>query len=817
MKADGSLKSLLQGVSQQPAQDRLAGQCTEQINMSADPVNGLSRRSGTDLVGSLGAYTGAAYYSTVETKDGLTYLVRVQTDDVRAFTFNAVERGVTVTGSTSYLATEGQWSYTTTPDKAYYANNGVTVEMRVEKPTYANIGTGGFAQGILQVLGGLYAKEYTVRLDNTVIVRYKTVIGDSAGHVEFIRNSYIASVIEWLLSNDPSTALPGWITPGGGQEFYWTGAFKNTTNWEVSRVEEVVRIKAKNTSLAQFNLSVSDDAGSVNFKGMTVQVPDIADLPRIAPHGYAVRVAKETDPEEDLWLQFVVNVSTPVINANFGSNGAWYECLAPTVDKGFVLDTMPRVLTYDADTETFTFGQGAWMDRKVGTEVTNPQPSFVGNSIQALSTFQSRLVMTAGGNTITSVSKEYEDFWIGSASALVDTDPIDMSSTASRSHVLSSMIPHNKDLVIFSTKGQFMIFGRTSLTPSNAALVLTTSFEADLTADPVPSGRNVFFATKYGRYVGMREFYTEGGTDINDTRPITQHVKKYLKGSVAMLTSTSNFDMLLVHTDGDRSIVYPYQFIWSDQEKVQSAWSTWQYFGEVIYSFFDNELLYMVVRIGNEDFLLRGSLDIVEEGGFDFPVHLDAKFDVDGVNKQFVLPYDWLAEHDLTIMEGEGCPNPGLTLRVVSIEYDAGESGYVVTLNKDLLGGSVIAGIKFRSYYKPTMPRMKDQDGVTITGANLNINQFLVSIQKTAFITGRKTSKWGASGEVKFEGRIVNDVQNIIGAPALIDYIFKMPYKGQASDGEVEFYTDSPYPMTLLDIEWEGTVNKRGKRLSVGE
>jgi hypothetical protein len=47
MKVDGSLGSLVQGVSQQTPAERRPGQHTEQINMLADPVRGLSRRHGT--------------------------------------------------------------------------------------------------------------------------------------------------------------------------------------------------------------------------------------------------------------------------------------------------------------------------------------------------------------------------------------------------------------------------------------------------------------------------------------------------------------------------------------------------------------------------------------------------------------------------------------------------------------------------------------------------------------------------------------------------------------------------------------------------
>jgi hypothetical protein len=47
MKVDGSLGSLVQGVSQQGPSERRLGQHTAQVNMRADPVRGLSRRHGS--------------------------------------------------------------------------------------------------------------------------------------------------------------------------------------------------------------------------------------------------------------------------------------------------------------------------------------------------------------------------------------------------------------------------------------------------------------------------------------------------------------------------------------------------------------------------------------------------------------------------------------------------------------------------------------------------------------------------------------------------------------------------------------------------
>ena len=47
MKASGSYASLVHGVSEQVPQQRKPGQVTEQVNLIADPVTGLTRRHGS--------------------------------------------------------------------------------------------------------------------------------------------------------------------------------------------------------------------------------------------------------------------------------------------------------------------------------------------------------------------------------------------------------------------------------------------------------------------------------------------------------------------------------------------------------------------------------------------------------------------------------------------------------------------------------------------------------------------------------------------------------------------------------------------------
>lgn len=805
MKVDGSISSLLQGVSQQPPGERLVGQCTLQENLSADPLDGLIRRAPTDLVGLLGTTADVRGWHNFESRGGEKFLAFFYGSTVKVFDLNAVEQSVTVApDAAAYIGLNGALRFSTNDqDETIVVNRAAVPAMAADVPAYYN--DASTPAGIFQILGGQYGRNIKILIDGVVKATYAPGDGSNAAHTAHLRTTTVAANLATVL---PMTngSTSGQATNNGGTM---------TTGWTITVAEDVVLIKRNTTT--PFNLSATDDFGNVNVKAMTNVVPRIEDLPRLAPHLYVVRVAERTDPEKDLYFKFVVEdlqaSDVPDVTA-FGRPGYWQECVAPSVPIAFNDATMPHTLTYNSGTDDFDFTRGDWEDRHVGTLVSSPEPSFVGNTIQDVSTFQGRTVFLSGSNVVMSRTNKPTDFWQGSAAGLADDDPIDINSKKESSTLLSA-IQHNRDLVVFSAKGQFVVYGRTAATPRTAALVLTTSFESELNASPASAGRNVFFASNFGRYASIREFYTEGGSDTNDARPVTQHVKKYLLGSAALLTASVNSDMLIVHTTVQQAEFYIYQYIWSDEAKVQAAWSTWKMKHDIVYSFFDEGVVYLVQKVGNEYYLLRMPLDVIESEGVGYPVYLDQRFDVFDCYEAFELPYDYLRLDDLVVVQGENCPRPGTHVDILNIALVSGN--YVVTLKEDMNGGDIVVGSRYGSKFRPTMPLMKDDDKNIIGSAKLRIRAFHAHMLDTGEITGRVLNLRGEiESEVTQSARVIGAPDNLVGSNTIADFVFDLPFRQDTTGAEIEFYTDSYMPMTFSLIEWTGQYNKSGKRIAQG-
>lgn len=797
-KVDGSLRSLIQGVSQQPARTRLPGQCTAQDNMSSNPVTGLTRRPAMQEIATLFSTASAVQFYDFELGDtnAMRFVLAATPGNMRIFDLDGNEMTVNNLNSAFNYLDGGNLAFTTLDDITYVANRSKVVAM--DSGTQSYIKTGSF----VYLLGGQYGRIYQINViwsGGTISVSWTAPDGGSASHSTQITTTNIAAQLaSALLANATFVA-----------------------NFTVGRADDVLYIKKTSSPTSQpFSVTVQDGDGGTNMLVINNSIKNAADLPRFAVQGYVVKVSGDAQADADDWyVQFIPDRDSagnlPGLGNGFGRPGVWAECVAPDIPFALDKTTTPHVLTYDENTDQFNFDLGDWADREAGDEESNKAPTFVGRTIEDLAYFQSRLVMLSGPATIMSRTDKPLNFWLNSATILADTDRIDIQSTAKGVRSMLRSIPFNRDLVVFANKGQFIVLGRNQLTPKNASLILTTSFEADMTASPVPAGQNIFFGFKFGKFTGIREFFTESTIDANNARPITQHVNKYLEGNVRTLTSTSNFDILLVQTSISQAIMYVYEYTWLDEKKVQSSWSRWLMSDDVVYSFITESVINIVTRRNNNYILNRIDLDLQNDPALDYSVRLDRKIFLDNVNTTVVAPYlvkPANTPDSIIFIQGEGCPNPGMRVWVDS--YNAGTDTY--TFDRDMEGGTVIAGITYRSSYVPTNPDVKDQDGVRISTGKLKVSKFIVACKETGKMFARIFSKYFDDREVEFTARIVGDPETYVGEAAIIDNNYIVPFRENVDNAELELYSESHLPMTFTDIQWKGQYTKKGQRIATG-
>ena len=195
------------------------------------------------------------------------------------------------------------------------------------------------------------------------------------------------------------------------------------------------------------------------------------------------------------------------------------------------------------------------------------------------------------------------------------------------------------------------------------------------------------------------------------------------------------------------------------------------------------------------------------ETDLDFTIYLDRKDTAvpDG-NLQFTIT-DWLIdEDDLVVVQSTDCDYPGL-----SVQIDSVVAG-LVTL-KDDPNGTVIYGSKYTSRYRPTMPLVKDQNGVVIGTNSLTINNFNISFKDTGAFDVVVIDEYNENSTQSFTGRIVGGINNLVGEMHLVTGTFNAGIGKNRDYAEVEITTDKYLPMSLVDIEWTGQFTKTGRRI----
>ena len=209
MKASGSVSSLLQGVSQQPPENRGEGQHTEQINFLPDPVHGLARRPGTVWQGELDSgmspsaiaaltsdtnawrtfvYANAQHDYTVlyraGARPGGSSLAPVQVYDQTTKTFLPTVRAVT-DADLDLLASGGVSAITAIGKYVFMA--GFSTPTTATTTELWNT-TGNQDKSVVWIRGGAYNQTFSVtatKTDNTVVTfHYKTPTSSYQGTLD---------------------------------------------------------------------------------------------------------------------------------------------------------------------------------------------------------------------------------------------------------------------------------------------------------------------------------------------------------------------------------------------------------------------------------------------------------------------------------------------------------------------------------------------------------------------------------------------------------------------------------------------------------
>lgn len=823
----------IQGMSQQPPKNRIAGQCTDQKNAVASAVRGLYKRNGSDFVTQFSSNNPDLKVHSFFNSVGQGYLLHIKP--------NSTDIGVTqLFGNFGTLTVQGD-SYLDVQDPirdlelVSISDTTFIINKKVVPKAKEDVSGEREKRAIVNVQFADYGREYAIYIDGAKVTNFITPDGSASAHIKEVDTSYVAKQLyENSYVNDARYRIyerirdddGNWIssfTRGGIQyashfesqnvsgtavqvwQYYkpvGSDGLDQLAGFDVVLQDNVIIFTKMDGS--DFIIRTKDGADGRDLIAIRGRVVSIDQLPVVAPDGYTVEVVGSSGRADPYYLQ---------AESTDAGKIRWVETVAPEVSTGVDPSTMPRTLL-NLGEEAFNYSVAEWGGRTVGDEETNPDPSFVTDSqpITNVGVFQNRLLILAGESVTYSRSGKFFELYRTTVQDLLDTDPISVFADTDRENVIFSFAILDGDLVFFSKNGQFLQSGEQPITPENATLRYVSTFEATEGVSPVAAGDVIFFPFEYGGATGVREFYTDSLIATKKARPITDHVSQFIQGKARQMIASRSRDIMFVLAE-PRDRLYVYQWLWQGQERVQSAWSYWESldFGtEILYAFIEVDKLYICVWYAGAVQVEVVDLSDSISDPLGFEVKLDHK--IHSVMKK--NGNRWEADipaslgGSFVIIQGKGCEDEG-----AEIAYEV-VGGKAVT--EDELGleeAPVVFGRPYEFRYEPTMPFMTDQSGRVIDTDRLTLNDVNVNYDRLGEVTVLVRNDYGAERYYEFNGRVLGRVNNTVGLKENTVGTFKFPVRQQSDRVTFAITSTDPYEFQLRSMEWRGRFVQRGRRV----
>ena len=801
-----SIPNLINGVSQQPAALRLASQCEQMVNCMPSPVEGLKKRPPAQHVAKLFAGSAGANrpFTTIVDRDGaIRYLVLILDNDIKVFGLDGSVKTVAKPDGTSYLNITGEPSavfrVASVADYTFIVNREKTVAMAATtSPTWGT-------KSMVFIRSADYATTYSITVNATTVTYTTAAAGGT-----------VPSTVDIALDlrNSLATAL------GAG--------------WTITASEFIVRI-TKNDG-TDYTLGSSDTrigTATVPIKGT---VDTISDLPTKAEHGFIVKiVGAAATGADDYYVKFVANTGS-----GFG-HGVWQETVAPAIQYLFDATTMPHVLVRETD-GTFTFRKFTWSGRVAGDAITAPNPSFVGSTIQNANLFRNRLALLADENVILSAADAYDRFWPESVQTVVDSDPIDLSAGSRKINLLTSSLAFADVLLVFSRNGQFRLSGgnavAASLTPKTATITQVTAFEMSQAVDPVIVGRTMYFPVPRGEYGGLREFFLpDASGPVPTSEEVTAAVPRFLPSDLSNLIATAAEEAVYAVSKSQPRRIYLYKFLFQGDDKLQSAWSYWEFNAgkSVIGIDLIDSDLYVVVQYSDAVYLERivTHPDAVDTGTTvemlldrktteaSCSVALTTPSGLD-VQSTITLPYPINTSTSNMAVVGRffagNTLQHGQVVQVLSSTAAGGAGGNgTLTVRGDLTGAEFFVGELYSMLYEFSTQYLKEQPPgggmAVIAGPKLQLRTWTMLFDKSSSFSIKVTPRGRDTQTYPYTGFEIGDQEVSLGELALRTSKFRVPVMAQNIEAKIEVVSSSPLPCRLQSAEWEGWYHTRALRL----
>ena len=749
-----------------------------------------------------------------------------------------VEKDVAATHTSGQLTTA-----TTAMGTAQTAYNTAVTTEGVEKGDYdaevtacaigsANIPSSAYLKdataGDIEILT---INDYTFVLNKNKTTAMKTTTSTTRPHEAFVVISVVAYMSNYT------------VTINGTDKTYETP--KNVDEADTAGVTvDAGKIAAELTSLinaisgitatqvgpgiyisgtSAFTISTKGSATEEGLYAFQDQINVAGRLPNQCENGYVVKLYNSEDVDaDDMYVKFITTN-----NAARGP-GVWEETIAPGIK--FELDetTMPHQLIRQAN-GIFKYEPVNWTDRLVGDNTTNPLPSFIGQKLNNLFFYRNRLGFLSNEAVIMSKAGDYFNFFAGTAQVVSADDPIDLQATSLKPTTLNYVLTVSVGLLLFAPNEQFLLSTHADiLSPTTTKINTISAYECDPELEAVSIGTGAGFISKsllYSKLFNMLNVQKESASTIDEA---TRNVPEFVPSDIDTMVSSPALSLVSMGKTGSSNL-FQYRFFIQRDNPVQT-WYKWEITGKLLMQFFDKSTFYVVSYDSTNVYLTSYDLSqSTDEGYLTLPTgeKTDVCLDMFNINPYrayssstkkttVTLPFDHITGKKLAVVVigtyiGDAISATSEAEGSVFYFEDSNISNNQITLDGDYRGRDLLIGYVYDMTVE--LPKFF----ATASEGNRSISD-----NTSDLIIHRIKVATGLSGPVSYKVNITGKDEwiNVVNVTLPNTYVLNnvniaanavhdVPIYQRNENLSIKIIGDTPFPVSLLGLDWEGNYNRR--------
>jgi hypothetical protein len=799
--ANGTIPNMVGGISQQKAVLRLPNQSDGEVNTFPAIVDGNKKRPPSEHVAFIPFTTGPSDFSHFIVRDiNEQYVVNISGGAINVCGIDGSPRTVSLPNGAGYLTAptgviDSQcFEALTIADYTFIVNKSVKTLLA---PVYAPVRP---PEALITVLAGNYGKRYSITLNGIEVAAYSTPNGHDTTDAKYVDTAVIAQQLYIAMTGIGG----GSMNRANEMNVTGSGLINAAGGWGVSLINNAIYIYA--LTGVDFTISIQDGYNGHAMKLVKGETQYFTDLGAYAPDGFVAKIIGDTNAAQ---ADYYVRFSQP---GGIGQ-GSWKECPQPGVVIGIDASTMPHTLIRNAD-GTFTFSEAAWAPRVSGDALSAPPPSFIGQTINAMTFYEDRLGFLCGQNSISSRSGDFFNFWRTSAVTLLDTDPIDVNASSGKVANLRASTIYQQQLILWSDFEQFSYGGNALLTPKTVHMQPVTPYpNIAYQVNPVETPRRILFCNTRDQYTSIHEWYTDIYYHIGQADEATAHVPTLIPAGAFKMTVSNIEDMAAILTTLKPSSIFLYKYFWSGQDKVQAAFTEWQLPGAtVLNAQFINSVLYVILKRGTVTTLEKFRVNPVLRDNGGPTVLLDRRVTgltgtYDALNDvtTYTLPFTHSDGTQVTAASAAGMEAP-----IASV------SGATVVMRGNQTAIQWYFGEPYTMTYdfSPIFVRQPGADGksAAVQEGRLQLLKLDISYTEALYFRVEVTPPGRPTRSYEFTDLFADDANPDLDSINQRDGIFTVPIKSQSDYVKIRIVNDSPFQAHFTRAEWKGNFVPKARK-----